>query len=56
MWAIPELKDILDEVGFKTTVYWEGTTKDGDGDGDFKPVTQGEECEAWIAYLVSEKK
>ena len=30
MWTIPELRDLLEEVGFKTTsVYWEGTDDDG---------------------------
>jgi hypothetical protein len=56
MWSLPELKDILEEVGFKKVhVYWEGTTKDGEGDGEFKRVDRGEECEAWVAYLISEK-
>ncbi len=54
MWTIPELKDILAEVGFKqTVVYWEGTTKSGEGNGVFSPVTKGEECEAWVAYLAA---
>lgn len=56
MYSIPEVKDILEEVGFKNVhVYWEGTDEDGDGDGEFKRVTQGEDCESWIAYIVSEK-
>lgn len=56
MWSIPELKDILHDAGFKTTeVYWEGTTKDGDGDGVFKKRTVGEHCQAWIAYIAAYK-
>jgi hypothetical protein len=56
MWSIPELREMMSEVGFKTThVYWEGTTRSGKGDGKFKRVTKGEECEAWIAYIVGEK-
>ena len=56
MYSIPELKDILKEAGFKNTyIYWEGTDDDGEGDGEFKRVTKGEDCESWIAYLVSEK-
>lgn len=56
MWSIPELREMMHEVGFKkTTVYWEGTTKGGEGDGVFKPAEVGEECEAWIAYVVGEK-
>ncbi len=56
MWTIPELREIMTEVGFtKTHVYWEGTTRKGEGDGKFKRAEVGEECEAWIAYVVGEK-
>ncbi len=56
MYSIPEVKDILEEVGFKKVhVYWEGTDDEGEGDGEFKQVTQGEDCESWIAYIVAEK-
>ncbi len=54
MWTIPELRELLEEVGFqKTFVYWEGTTKSGEGDGKFTRTEVGEECEAWIAYIVA---
>ncbi len=54
MWSIPELKDCLLEAGFEDVkVYWEGTDEDGDGDGEFEVVTEGEECEAWVSYLVA---
>ncbi len=53
MWTIPELRDILNEVGFSNVVvYWEGTTRKGEGNNIFKPATKGEECQSWIAYLV----
>lgn len=56
MYSIPEVKDILMEVGFKNVqIYWEGTDDDGEGDGEFKPVEKGEDCESWIAYIVAEK-
>jgi cyclopropane fatty-acyl-phospholipid synthase-like methyltransferase len=56
MWSIPEIREMMAEAGFKKTyVYWEGTTRNGEGDGNFKQVTQGEECEAWIAYVVGSK-
>ncbi len=56
MWSIPELRDILDEVGFKRThVYWEGTTRSGEGDGVFTRTEKGEACDSWIAYVVAEK-
>ena len=56
MWSIPELRDIMDEVGFKKThVYWEGTARDGSGNGKFFRVERGESCLSWIAYIVAEK-
>lgn len=56
MWSIPEIREIMTEVGFKKThVYWEGTTKSGDGDGVFTRTEKGEECEAWVAYVAGEK-
>ncbi len=52
LWSIAELRDILTEVGFKdVTVFWEGTTRKGEGNNDFKPVLKGEECASWIAYI-----
>lgn len=56
MWSIPELRDIMAEVGFKKThIYWEGTAADGSGDGNFTRVDHGESCQSWIAYVVGEK-
>ena len=54
LWSLPELKDILISAGFsKVHVYWEGTNKQGEGNGIFKKSKQGEVCDTWIAYLVS---
>ena len=56
LWSIPELKELLEEIGFKKThVYWEGTTRKGEGDGEFIRVEKVEACQAWIAYIVAEK-
>ncbi len=56
LWTIPELRDIMHEVGFKKShVYWEGTAKDGTGDGNFTRVDHGESCQSWISYIVAEK-
>lgn len=56
LWSIPEIKEMMLEVGFrKAHVYWEGTTRKGGGDGKFKRVEKGEECRGWIAYVVGEK-
>lgn len=55
MWSISELKDALLDAGFKKVhVYWEQDDEDGEGSGEFKKVTQGEEVRAWVAYLVAE--
>lgn len=56
MWSIPELRDLMEEVGFrKIHVYWEGTARDGSGNGKFTRVEKGEACLSWIAYIVAEK-
>lgn len=56
MWSIPELREIMEEVGFKKThVYWEGTNKAGGGNGKFSRTEKGESCLSWIAYIVAEK-
>jgi SAM-dependent methyltransferase len=56
LWTLPELKELLLEAGFKKpTIYWEGTDKDGEGDGVFTPDELGEADAGWIAYIVAEK-
>lgn len=56
MWSIPEVKEILLEVGFQDVkVYWEGDGKDGGGNGIFTQVEKGEACLSWIAYVVGIK-
>jgi SAM-dependent methyltransferase len=56
LWTLPEIKELLLEAGFRNpTVYWEGTDKDGEGDGVFTPDELGEADAGWIAYIVAEK-
>lgn len=57
MWGLPELKDILTEVGFKEVAfYWEGSDEDGDGNGIYSRTEDPqEECEAWVAYIAAKK-
>ncbi len=57
VWTLPEILELLREVGFaKATVYWEGTDeKTGEGNDEFDPATTGEACPGWIAYIVAEK-
>jgi len=54
LWTLPEIQECLREAGFaEIDVWWEGTTKDGEGDGKFKPTREGDACQGWIAYLVA---
>lgn len=56
MWSIPEVKEIMLEAGFKSVqVFWEGTNKQGGGNGIFKKIEEGEACLSWIAYVVGVK-
>ncbi len=56
-WSIPELREILEDAGFKQTyVYWEGSPRKSlGGNGVFRRTEKGEPCEAWIAYVVALK-
>ncbi len=56
MWSIPELVDLLKEAGFSQThIYWEGSKRNGEGNGIFKRSTKGDDSDAWIAYISAEK-
>lgn len=56
MWSLPELQDIMTEVGFKDVhVLWEANGEDGEGNGEFYRADVGEDCEAWVAYVVGKK-
>ena len=53
LWSIAEITDLLAEAGFSSShIYWEGTDEDGDGNGEFERTTEGELCEAYVAYIV----
>ena len=57
LWTLPELKDVLLEAGFESVEsYWEGTDVDGEsGNGVFKKSRRGDNCAAWVTYLVAAK-
>lgn len=56
LWSMPELKDILREVGFKKVFsFWEGDDGKGGGNGDFYISEREDNCESWIAYLAALK-
>ncbi|MBT8138043.1 MAG: class I SAM-dependent methyltransferase [Gammaproteobacteria bacterium] len=56
LWTLPELRELLHEAGFRTsTVYWEGSDEDGEGNDEYEPVERGDADPAWIAYVVAER-
>lgn len=55
MWTLPEVRECMMEAGFRRThVYWEGSKRNGEGNGVFKRAENGEECDAFVAYVVGE--
>lgn len=56
LWTIPEVRVLMSRAGFrKTVVYCEGTTRNGEGNGLFKPKEREEGCEVWVIYVVGLK-
>ena len=56
LWTLPEIRELLEEAGFsRVTVYWQGWDEDGEPDGIFEPVEEGEADAGWICYLTAEK-
>jgi cyclopropane fatty-acyl-phospholipid synthase-like methyltransferase len=57
LWSLPEVQELLTEVGFgKITFYWQGFDDDGEADGIFLPVEEGEADAGWICYITAEKR
>lgn len=56
LWTIPETREVLADAGFRrTTVFWEGEDRRGEGNGVFTPSESGESGPSYIAYIVAEK-
>lgn len=55
MWSIPEIKDLMKEVGFKKVfVYWEKTGRNGEGAGEYERKEKTtENCSTWVAYVIA---
>ncbi len=54
LWTIPEVREVLEEAGFHdSVVFWEGTGADGEGNGEFKPSTTGDDSSSFIVYIVA---
>ena len=57
LWTMPETCDILAECGFThSVVYWEGTDRDGEPSGIFRPSRKGDLAPAWVAYILAFKQ
>jgi SAM-dependent methyltransferase len=56
LWTLPEIKEILIEVGFsQVDIYWEGTDEETDeGDGIYEPAEEGEADAGWVCYIVAQ--
>jgi len=56
LWTIAEIRELLEQAGFsRSTVYWEGTDEDGEGNGIFRPSTKGEVCAGWVSYIIAQR-
>jgi hypothetical protein len=56
IWNIRELREILEEAGFKKTiVLWETRELNGEGSGEFLPLENTEALHSFIAYIVAVK-
>jgi len=64
LWSLPEVQEMLIEAGFsKVNIYWEEFEIDSEdpdneylvGTGNYRKVTEVEQQESWLAYIVAEK-
>ena len=57
LWTLPEIREILEEAGFRgVTVHWQGTDQEtGEGNGAFAPAEHGEADAGWITYITALK-
>ncbi len=63
LWSLPEIREILLEAGFSNVrIYWEGFEEDDDpdneyltGTGEYGEVTEIDQQESWLAYIVAER-
>jgi len=57
LWTLPEITELLKEVGFsRVLVYWEGTDeKTGEGNDVYLPTKHGQADAGWICYVTAEK-
>ncbi len=57
IWTPIELQEILEEVGFSDSqIYWEGSTRSGEGSGTYTRKEHAPTEDVWIAYLLAIKR
>jgi hypothetical protein len=58
LWTLPEIKELLTEVGFaQVDIYWEGTDAETDeGNGVYRPALVGGADPGWVCYIVAQKQ
>ncbi len=58
LWTPPDLREAFEAAGFEDVHFlWEGTELDtGEGNGVFRRKEKGDPDEAWIAYIVGQKR
>jgi SAM-dependent methyltransferase len=62
VWSLPELQELLVEAGFENVrVFWETVDEDEDdpdtltGTGEYEEVTEVENQDSWLVYVVGER-
>ncbi len=56
LWTLPEIRELLEEAGFKNvTVWFEFRDDDGEGLGEWYPDMIGDADPAWVANITAEK-
>lgn len=62
LWSIPEIRELLEEAGYrKTRIYWEEYVDSDDDDdelegtGEYYETEEVENQESWMIYIVAEK-
>jgi SAM-dependent methyltransferase len=62
VWTLPELRELLLEAGFdKVRIFWETVDEDEDdpdtltGTGEYEEVTEVENQDSWLVYVVGER-
>ncbi len=56
LWTLPEIREILIEVGFsQVDIYWEGTDEaKNEGNGIYTPSDSGDADPGWVCYIVAQ--